>query len=152
MMIVWLLQKWDFGEIQNPCLAILVEKTMRWSFTVEHMPGAQNLGPDALSRYPVGPGTAGSGYDMLGDIMEDGYQARSDDREAGVITSVIGRPGVKFVTWSNVREVGMSNPDYMQLLTSVGGGLDSWYGLLTQYKRFKDNLSLMDGVVLFKGA
>ena len=50
--LLGLLSKKDMGDIDNPRLAALAEKTMRWSFTIQHVAGAKNFGPDALSRYP----------------------------------------------------------------------------------------------------
>ena len=47
--LLGLLTKRDMGEIDNPRLAALMEKTMRWSFSIQHVAGARNYGPDALS-------------------------------------------------------------------------------------------------------
>ena len=54
--LLGLLGKCELGEIKNPWLESLAEKTMRWTFTLEHIAGAKNIGPDAFSRSPV-PGT-----------------------------------------------------------------------------------------------
>ena len=53
--LLGLLSRRELGEIANPRLETLTEKTMRWSFKIEHVAGARNFGPDALSRYPTRP-------------------------------------------------------------------------------------------------
>ena len=40
--------------MQNRRLQNLKEKTLSYKFDVVHVPGKQNLGPDATSRYPTG--------------------------------------------------------------------------------------------------
>ncbi|CAG2197273.1 unnamed protein product [Mytilus edulis] len=42
-------------DIDNRRLLNLKEKTLGYRFTILHVPGRKNLGPDAASRYPVGP-------------------------------------------------------------------------------------------------
>lgn len=41
-------------NILNPRLRNLKEKTLRYRFTITHIPGARHCASDALSRYPVG--------------------------------------------------------------------------------------------------
>ena len=42
------------SDMQNRRLQNLKEKTLSYKFEVVHVPGKQNLGPDATSRYPTG--------------------------------------------------------------------------------------------------
>ena len=42
------------ADMQNRRLQNLKEKTLSYKFTVVHVPGKKNLGPDATSRYPTG--------------------------------------------------------------------------------------------------
>ena len=37
-------------DIDNPCLLKLKEKTLRWQFQIQHVPGKIYIGPDTLSR------------------------------------------------------------------------------------------------------
>ena len=46
------LNNWSLADITNPRLLLLVEKTMGWNFSVEHIAGISNLSCEALSRYP----------------------------------------------------------------------------------------------------
>ena len=50
--LIGLLENRELGDISNPRLEGLTEKTMRWKFVIRHIEGATNFGPDALSRYP----------------------------------------------------------------------------------------------------
>ena len=43
------------ADIENRRLRNLKEKTLSYQFEIVHVPGRKNLGPDAASRYPVGP-------------------------------------------------------------------------------------------------
>ena len=42
------------GDIENKRLMKLKEKTLEFHFTIEHVPGKKHIGPDTMSRYPVG--------------------------------------------------------------------------------------------------
>ena len=43
------------ADIENRRLRNLKEKTISFQFEIVHVPGRRHLGPDAASRYPVGP-------------------------------------------------------------------------------------------------
>ena len=43
------------ADIENRRLRKLKEKTLSFQFKIVHMPGRKHVGPDAASRYPVGP-------------------------------------------------------------------------------------------------
>ena len=42
----------DMQDIENPRLANLKEKTLRYRFKIIHVPGIKNRIADALSRFP----------------------------------------------------------------------------------------------------
>ena len=50
--LLGLLTTSNLGNIQNPRLLHLAERLLRWTFKIEHIPGASNFAPDALSRSP----------------------------------------------------------------------------------------------------
>ena len=52
--LLGLLTKRGLGEIENPRLEALEERTMCWYISIEHMAGARNFGSNALSHYPGG--------------------------------------------------------------------------------------------------
>ena len=55
---VW--SKRELGQIDNPRLEALAEKTMKWRFSIEHVASAKNYDLDAIPCYP-GPGGLGAG-------------------------------------------------------------------------------------------
>jgi len=51
--LVKLLGDRSLHDISNPRLLRLKEKTLLYNYTIKHIPGVNNKGPDALSRKPV---------------------------------------------------------------------------------------------------
>ena len=118
---------------------------------MEHVAGARNYGPDALSRFPVGGQTDSKSQISVLSYVNSKDQEWSDTLEAGVVAAVVGRVDVKVVSWQVVRQHGMSDPVYLRLLEAVGSDHGSWDGELEQYRRYRDGLSVADGVVLHEG-
>ena len=58
--LIGLLTKRELGAIENPWLEHLAERLLRWTFKIDHIAGAKNYGPDALSRSPGPTQPAGS--------------------------------------------------------------------------------------------
>ena len=80
---------------------------MRCSFEIRHIPGASNLGPDALSRYP---GVKGADVHML-EGARPADVLWSDELKQGVVAAV--RSGPRIISWSMVQEAGISDPKYV---------------------------------------
>ena len=55
------------------------------------------------------------------------------------------------VTWSVMQQTAISDPEYAALLHAVGAGDSAWGSGLTEYKRFATDLSVLDGVVMYRG-
>ena len=144
--LIGLLTKREIGEIENPRLESLSEKTMRWNFRIEHIAGAKNFAPDALSRYPGPVGVVGR---VSGVDREDAI--RSEDLEQEVRAKVCATAGVQVISWETVREAGIGEREYADLLFVIGTGKDSWNEGIKDYERFREDLTVLDGVVLFKG-
>ena len=53
--LLYVLNDRSLADIQNRRLQNIKEKTLSYRFTMCHVPGKKHLGPDAASRYPVGP-------------------------------------------------------------------------------------------------
>ena len=51
--LVQILNDRSLNDISNRRLLNLKEKTLAYSFTIQHISGAKNKGPDAVSRYPL---------------------------------------------------------------------------------------------------
>lgn len=82
-------------EINNPRLETIPEKTMRWSFKIEHVAGAKKFGPDALSQIP---GHLESVSVSL-SVLEVDVQLWLDDIEAAVLSNVRAQSEIQVVSW-----------------------------------------------------
>ena len=72
--ILGLLKNKDLGSIANPRLAKLAEKTLRWAYTLQHIPGVKNMSADALSRFPC------TKVEPLEDIVEGNIGVINEDK------------------------------------------------------------------------
>ena len=59
------------------------------------------------------------------------------------------RSGPRIISWTMIQEAGVSDQEYVALLHQVGSGAESWDDRLSAYKRFKEQLTTVDGVVIF---
>ena len=125
---------------------------------IRHIAGATNFGPDALSRYPGCVGTDGSGGPRDLRNVGDGLPPPVPDVKGGALCgfeeAVIANAsvwGMKLVTWEAVRTAGVSDPEYAALLHEMGADNKEWPAVVSQYARFRNGLSNVDGVAMYKG-
>ena len=71
--------------------------------------------------------------------------------ESAVLASYQAGNGVRVISWDQLREAGIGDAQYVDLLHQVGTGGDVWVGENEAYKKYKDDLSVVDGVVVFRG-
>ena len=67
---------------------------------------------------------------------------------------MVRRPkGQLVITWDAVRTAGVMDPEHAALLYAVCHNVDDgvWAGELADYKRFKEEYTSVDRVVLFRG-
>ena len=94
----------------------LAEKTLRWNFEIKHMAGKKNFGPDMFSRYP----RTGVLCDVCGFRISEADRSWSNEIEEGMVTAV------QSGKWVKVRTVGMTDREYVGLLSQLG----TWSGPL----------------------
>ena len=136
-------------EIDNPRLLALKEKTLRYRFKIVHTPGKYNRIPDATSRYPSSPPEPPDSHD------DDDW---TDIEHTAFITAMsslsILDESIKVITWDRVREETASDPLMLDLYNLVLSGFDAEQENLSPemlpYHRFKDSLSTIDGVLIYK--
>ena len=134
-------------EIDNRRLINLKEKTMAWKFEIHHVPGRSIPAPDATSRHPQER------------CLEESLSAirmvcDADEMEmcivAGARTSL---PPMQAVTWERVRDETSRDGWLLQLIDMAEDGFPDSLQLmppqLLPYWRFRDNLSVIDGVLMF---
>lgn len=83
--------------------------------------------------------------------VDDKDVRRSQEVERQVMASAASRREL-VITWEAVRAAGVSDKVYAGLLFARGsGGQDELWDELTEYRRYRDELMTVDGVVLFRG-
>ena len=144
--LLGLLTTRNLGDIENPRLLHLAEKLIRWKFNLQHVAGAKNHTPDALSQYPVSPsGSVCALNNVFPDIHEE-----SDRIEAQVLaTSAIRR--VLVISWKSLKDAAISDEEHSSLLHHVQSGKHSWPEKLKDFQKVTEHLSTVDGVVMYKG-
>ena len=127
----------------------MAERLLRWTFTIQLIAGAKNFGPDALSRSPGPSKPVGS----LGTINQEAA-SWSEDLE-GQIRATAESRRVLVVSWNLVKTAGVSDKSYASLIHALSQDSepdwDSPDNMITEYKRYRNDMSTVDGVVLYKG-
>ncbi|XP_014678331.1 PREDICTED: uncharacterized protein LOC106818127 [Priapulus caudatus] len=156
-------------DIDNRRLLNLKEKTLGYRFTIVHVSGKKNLGPDAASRHPVSqpdrlrlPGEP-SELDLLAnmtvsrhDTLANLCQHTEDTDMADDMSTVARRDtslnaAITVVTWDMVREASITGRH-----TCQPHPLESGFPLdcrelptdLRPYHRYAASLCVVDGVIL----
>ena len=83
--------------------------------------------------------------------MSDKDRSWSDEIEAGGAAAVQSSKGVEEVSWQRIRSLVMSDREYIVLVGQLCSGTDQWDPDLKCYERFKDELSVVDGVAMYNG-
>ena len=169
--LIGLLQSRNLGEIDNPRLLHLVERLLRWKFSIKHIAGAQNFAPDALSRYPARPSPGGdvnqvSGestpelqrgqtYDQvnslsLGNSVPQEDQQYSEALEAQILATSATRR-LLVISWDTVKTAAISDKKYAELLNAIQTDGEEWPESLAEYKKYRQDITSVDGVALYKG-
>ena len=152
-------------DIHNRRLLNLKEKTLSYRFTIVHIPGKKNPGPDAASRHPT---TQHGSLDMADDpkqpcatspdtsqsLRQEDSANEADDLStiAAAITTLNAIDSQHVVTWDMVREATASDPSLCSLIQLIADGFPSDRRLvpadLQPYHKLADSLCVVDGVVL----
>ena len=145
--LIGLLTKRELGAIKNPCLEHLAERLLRWTFKIEHVAGASNHGPDALSWFP-GPATSHGG---LGSINKEASQWSA--HLEGEVLAIAASRLTLVISWEMVRDAGVSDQEQSTLLHALTNDDESVWSndvALKPYKQFRGDITV-DGVPLYKG-
>lgn len=162
--------------ISNPRLRNLKEKSLRYQFTIIHIPGARHVAADAISRHPIGIPTP---LDLPDDIAatneptilthnsapHDGplphsflvaiRSAQPDEDEVCTHRDSPSPPCevIQSVTWDQIRVATSSDPHMIKLLDLIEEGSLNDRSTLPQelkpYYQYREHLSSFDGVILY---
>ena len=131
-------------EIYNPRLLSLKEKTLIYRFKMIHLPGRRNKVPDAVSRYPSSPSEKNNDEDWT-DVERTAY--------VNAMSSLSHIDSIHSVSWDRVREETASDRTMVELYNIILSGFDTEDKVppdLQPYCKYKDSLSTVDGVIIYK--
>ena len=127
-------------DITNRRLLNLKEKTLPYNFTMVHISGAKNKGPDAVSRYPPPtPDSHEKDHNLADDI--------SVKMEATTTLYVVSN----MVSWDMVKEATEKDDTLKHLGLLITSGMPDLQNLrhdLRPYHRYANHLSIVDGVIM----
>ena len=148
--------------IANPRLFNLKQKSLRYRFSIIHIPGVRNFAADAVSRHPVGKpiplnisddAAVASASPAHHDVLATIRLHEPDIDQVCVQTSGAHTEVIRSVTWDDVRLATTSDPLMLLLTENIEDGFpenrNDLHPELRQYYQFRENLTSFDGVVLY---
>ena len=137
--LVQILNDRSLTEISNRRLLNLKEKTLPYSFVIQHIAGTKNKGPDAVSRYP-----------LLTPPEEDEENFADD---IGVQALAINTLHVttNLVSWDMVKQATAEDDTLTHLKEVLSTGMPDLHNLrrdIKPYHRYGAHLYEVDGVVM----
>ena len=165
-------------NIPNARLRNLKEKTLRYRFTMMHVPGARHRAADAVSRNPVGksdnmvlvddiayitpedrtPSTLTlrhAQHEPAYTTATDQHNEPGDSNEAALYSSALSSiSSLPCITWDKIRMETASDEIMFQLAQLIESGIPESRNevppMLKEYHQFRNNLSTVDGVIIYK--
>ena len=134
--LVQILNDRALTDIPNRRLLNLKEKTLPYRFTIIHVSGAKNKGPDAVSRYPTSEVIDGNLADDMGI------------KEAAANTLYVAS---NIVSWDMVKEATEQDDTLKELKSVIASDMPDIQKLrqdLRPYHRYAAHLYTVDGVVM----
>ena len=163
----------SLNDIPNTRLQNLKEKTLRYRFDIIHIPGTKNKAADAMSRYPssasddpmlhleddvaainIGDSRqTPSMHDFLSSIRCDEQIDTSVDEQV-LSTAIAALNSIEATTWNRVKLETNSDENMIQLISIIEDGFppnrNDMPPELQEYHQFREHLSSIDSVVLYK--
>jgi len=166
-------------NIPNARLRNLKEKTLRYRFTMLHVPVARHRAADAVSRHPVGepenmvwvddvasikPDEQISDPQTLSTVKHESLRHKKtepygtlhdDSNEALLYSSALSAiNSLQCITWDKIRMETTSDENMFQLLQLIESGIPEARNELPpplrEYYQFRNHLSTVDGVAIYK--
>ncbi|XP_066924333.1 uncharacterized protein [Clytia hemisphaerica] len=130
----------SLDDIPNNRLENLKELTLRYRFSMYHIPGLKHRASDATSRYPTGDPSPEPLFlqDDIAPINVSNYTLQS----------------IQSITWDKVRLLSASDPEMKQLIDFIDSNMSASKNEIPAsvqpFHQFIDHLSTVDGVALYK--
>ena len=143
----------SLAVIENPRLLMLKEKTLWFTFDVIHVAGRLNSGPDYISR-TVGAETStkearvGCILALAGEMSDtDTVSVEDCDIIDSVVASLNSLP-IQAVTFEDIKREVNRDQEMLDLVSAISSkeGQDRFPDTVSQYNRYSDDLSVLDGV------
>ena len=145
----------NLEDIPNARIRNLKEKTLRYRFRMEHIPGVKHKAADATSRQPAG--CRNQPVLTLIDDTDDNNEALTecDNIEESLRQSQIAvLKSIQSVTWDRVKLATNSNTDFQELLALIEDGIpedkDQMPHNIQEFYKFREDLYSVDGVIVYK--
>ena len=157
----------SLDSISNPRLLNLKEKTMRFNFTIKHVPGTLNTSADACSRFPVKSTVASSSvagpshiYDIFRSPPTLNEISRASDDDDVIIASVVAaltartnESDVILIDPTHVKEASVCDHDIIELSNMITRGFppnkSDCSPNIQCYWGIRNDLSVVGDLVLF---
>ena len=152
----------ELGDIDNPRLRVLMEKTLPFQFTTIHLAGIENKGADATSRYPVSDAEINEIKLTGRSFLRHSYQQLSGE---DILESYsVEEKAIQLASMGKTQEVCSIMVDWEEVVTETGkceevsklrevirAGSLTFEGI-KQYERYRNGLIEEDGAVKFEGS
>jgi hypothetical protein len=148
----------SLDSIKNPRLFNLKEKTLRFKYTIKHVPGAWHKAPDACSRRPKRKEKPVPSLPSLAASLRTAYTETDavssracNAYEESVIRSAMSESnflhdtGLQAITLERIKEASAIDPEMMALTEAIQNGfprdISSLDDRLRSYWKLRDGLS-----------
>jgi hypothetical protein len=163
--LVAILGDTSLDKVTNPRLFRIKEKTLPYSFTIKHVPGAWHHGPDACSRQPSPNETSLISY-LCSSIRSDDTTSAQHSSEISVICDSVIQCTLNAIyeqddinahaiTLEYVRKAAIADESYVYLSKLISDGFPhdehSLPDDIRPYWKLRDSLSTFDGVCVYDG-
>ncbi len=138
--LVQILNDRPLTDITNRRLLNLKEKTLPYNFTMQHISGAKNKGPDAVSRYP----SQGTNQKLEEENMADDIAVQSEAVNTLYVASNI-------VSWAMVKEATADDETLQRLKAALISGMPGIRDVhpdIRAYHQYAAHLYEVDGVLM----
>ena len=142
----------SLDDIPNARLRNLKEKTLRYRFTMVHVPGVRHKAADAVSRYPSGapnPMKLVLTDDLVSSCQQDEVETDTLIKSA----QIAAIEDIKSITWNEIQIETANDNALRTLMEFIESGRIHRKNLpreLHDFKRFSKNLFTLDGAIIYK--
>ena len=152
-------------NIKNPRLFRLKEKTLLYDFSIKHIPGTWQAGPDACSRTPRPSPTSVVSYLCENIMSKESEYDPGDSTALTCITDSLQQctlnaiyneddTHVTAITLARVREIASKDESYSLLCRYIQDGfpsrVDQLPASVQPYWKIRNQLTCLDGVCLYE--